>query len=269
MFGLFRTKPLLDEVTTQWLFDSYAWALRNFGSDIFYEDTILVTPSNRHFPDKLDDVDEMAAKVFERVKQYAGLQHWACELVAQEPDVNPIVMPTVILRGAPRGPAGTFSVSKEEETMAKVVITYNPDQVGDPGPLVATFAHELAHYLSCAEAAEPPPGGEKYWEYATDLLAVFMGFGLFLANSAFSFSQYTGVQTQGWSAENRGYMSQYELTYALAIFCVLKGISNQEVERFLKRSLFSFYKKAIKEISNKPEIVGQLKSITKPLKGNQ
>jgi len=60
VFGLFNKKPLLDENTIQWLFDSYAWALDNFGSDIFKEETILVTPTDKYFPDKVDNIDEMA-----------------------------------------------------------------------------------------------------------------------------------------------------------------------------------------------------------------
>jgi hypothetical protein len=263
VFGLFSKKSLLDPSTTQWVFDSFGWALNNFGSDIFYEDTILVTPTNEHFPDQIEDAEEMASKVFQRVKKYAGMENWECELQAQEPDGNPIVAPTIVVNNAPRGPAGTFSVTGEEEQ--KITITYNPDQVRNPEMLVATFAHELGHYLS-GIAKEHPPGGEELWEPATDILATFMGFGLFLANSAFSFNQYTDVNSQGWSTQSQGYLSQYELTYSLAIFCVLKGIEISEVEKHLKNTLRSFFKKAVKEITNTHEALGMLKEINRPMK---
>lgn len=263
VLGLFNRKPLLDPNTTQWLFDSYGWALNNFGSDIFYEDTILVTPTNAHFPDQIENAEEMASKVFQRVKTYAGMENWECELQVQKPDENPVVAPTIVIKNVPRGPAGTFSVTGENEQ--KIIITYNPDQVKNPVMLVATFAHELGHYLS-GIAKEHPPGGEELWEPATDLLAIFMGFGLFLANSAFSFNQYTDVGTQGWSTQSQGYLSQYELTYALAIFCILKEIKISEVEKHLKSALRSFYRKSVKEINNKQEALGVLKAIKSPMK---
>lgn len=263
VFRLFSKKSLLDQNTTQWLFDSYGWALKNFGSDIFYEDTILVTPTNEHFPDKIEDAEEMASKVFQRVKKYAGMESWDCELQAQEPDGNPVVAPTIVIKNAPRGPAGTFAVTGEEDQ--KIIITYNPDQVRNPVMLVATFAHELGHYLS-GIAKEHPPGGEELWEPATDLLATFMGFGLFLANSAFSFSQFADVSSQGWSTQSQGYLSQYELTYALAIFCVLKEIEMPEVEKHLKNTLRSFFNKAIKEISKNQDALDTLKAINSPIK---
>ncbi|MDX6851136.1 hypothetical protein SCD92_17290, partial [Gilvimarinus sp. SDUM040013] len=56
-----------------------------------------------------------------------------------------------------------------------------------PTQLVATFAHELSHYLTCT-ANEPPPGGWDNWEFATDIAATFLGFGVFMANSSFNFS---------------------------------------------------------------------------------
>jgi hypothetical protein len=263
LFDIFRKNSLLDPGTTQWLFDSYAWALKNFGSDIFYQDTILVTPTEEHFPDKIEDAKEMASKVFQRVKKYAGMENWDCELLAQEPDENPVVAPTIVIKNAPRGPAGTFSVTDGEDQ--KIIITYNQDQTRNPVMLVATFAHELGHYLSSI-AKEHPPGGEELWEPATDLLATFMGFGLFLTNSAFSFSQFTDVNSQGWSAQRQGYLSQYELTYALAIFCVLKDIEISEVEIHLKSTLRSFYKKAVKEINKNQETLATLKAINSPMK---
>ena len=140
------------------------------------------------------------------------------------------------------------------------MITFNPADVRDPQSLVATFAHELAHYLGCT-AEIPPPGGDKNWEYATDLLAVVMGFGIFLANASVQFSQFTGPTTQGWSSRSRGYLSESELVYTLAVFCLLKGIDRKQVEPHLKWSLHSIYKKAIKELESPPDAIARLRAI--------
>ena len=57
---LLKPKACLDEESTLWLFDTFAWALRNLDARVFYDETILVTPSNQHFPGTEDSVHGMA-----------------------------------------------------------------------------------------------------------------------------------------------------------------------------------------------------------------
>ena len=253
----FSSRPVLDEGTTAWLFDAYAWALESFGSDKFFQHTELVLPNDQFFPDKLEAVDDVAETLFTRVREHAGMAEWPCRLVAQEEDIDPVVAPAVLLKGAPSGPAGTFSVDVRRN---EVQISYNPSQLGRPEALIATFAHELAHYLGHS-VEEAPPGGDDFEEYATDLLAVFMGFGVFLANSAFTFSQYTDVHSQGWSAHSQGYLSEEQLTYALAMFLALKGMDKETVEPYLDRNLRKVLKRSLREIGRKTEGMERLRAI--------
>ncbi|MDH3975364.1 MAG: hypothetical protein OEV42_13870 [Deltaproteobacteria bacterium] len=247
MFSFFNKKPLIEEEISNWIILAFEWALKNYGSDVFHNETILVTPSSKHFPEKLSSPDEMVTYTFEQVRKYAGMENWPCKLQAQEDDINPVVAPTIVLKGAPSGPGGTFQYSDE------AVITYNTNLINRPEPLAATFAHELAHYLS-GIAKEPPPGGEEYWEHATDLTAIFLGFGIFLANSAFTFEQFTSVDSQGWSSSRQGYMTEQEILYSLALFCVLKNIEISEVIPYLDSHLRGFFKKCYKELQGSEHI---------------
>lgn len=261
MFGRRASKRLLlDPGTTAWIFDGYAWALAQFGTDVFYESTTLVLPSADFFPvARSNDPEDIAREIFESAKTYAGLAEWPCELVAQDPNPDAVVAPTVVMQGAPVGPAGTISASE-----SVVTITYDPGQVSRPQSLVATFAHELAHFLGFT-AREAPPGGHDFEEYVTDLLSVFLGFGIFAANSAFEFNQYTGVESQGWSVSSQGYLSQYELTYCLAIFLELKGLPDADAMSYLDRPLRKFLKKAQKELGGpQAEEIERLKAIHAP-----
>ena len=70
-----RKKPLIEPEAAAWIQDCYAWALRSFGTDIFYDETLLVTPTTEHFPDQAGDPGEMASLLFARVKQYAGMDN--------------------------------------------------------------------------------------------------------------------------------------------------------------------------------------------------
>jgi hypothetical protein len=142
----------------------------------------------------------------------------------------------------------------------KAVITYNPAMVCRPQALVATLAHEVAHYLG-RTADCPPPGGEKNWEYATDLLAVFTGFGLFLANSAIEFQQFTGYNNQGWSSRTLGYLSEFELVYCLAVFCTLKKIERERLLPYRKSFLIPVYDDCLKDLRRKAGVVAELAQI--------
>jgi hypothetical protein len=106
---------------------------------------------------------------------------------------------------------------------------------------VATLAHELGHFL-ISDIRTPPPGGHSILEFATDLAAVFLGFGVFLANSSFVFSQYQGGGVRGWSADNRGYLSEPQLVHAFAIFTVLSKSDPRRAVPYLDRHLRRPYK---------------------------
>jgi hypothetical protein len=135
------------------------------------------------------------------------------------------------LKPIDHAPAGTFGTDGNE-----VVITYQPADVADPAKLIATFIHELAHYLLATRRSESP-GGEDLHEYTTDLMTVYLGFGVFQANAAFNFSQHQDVMSQGWQYSRMGYLSERAFVFALAIFLELRGEGSDDANRFLKSHL--------------------------------
>jgi len=254
MLGFFKNTALLDEDTTDWLFDVYAWALRHFDSEVFYQETLLVTPTNQHFPGEGGGSDK-ARFIFEKVKVYAGLGHWPCELVTDESFVSPsvpILADTVGLRGS----TGITPVIGEDSPSFPV--PYDPALIARPEALIASYAHTLSHYLG-STCQEPPPGGKENWPQVTEVLAVFMGFGLMFANSAYVSSIRSCGSCQTPTANRPVFLSQYELVYSLAIFSVLKGIPNKEVTPYLKKTLHTFYKKAVKNVTARKQVLGGLR----------
>ncbi len=253
MFSIFRTKPLLSEEDLEFQIATYGWLLRNFGQQHFHNNASLILPTREFFPSEVTSADEASIETFNRVKRYAGMEHWPCTLVAQEEDVSPRIAPTVAIQNKPNGPLGTFQAAPE----SGVTISYNPSLTAQPMQLVATLAHELSHYLT-STAAEAPPGGWDNWEFATDITATFLGFGIFMANSAFNFRQYTDSDSQGWQVSGSGYLSEAEHIFALAIFLKLKGIPLTEAQSHLKPSLRKPLRKAAKELSSLMIIDNQL-----------
>jgi hypothetical protein len=112
-------------------------------------------------------------------------------------------------------------------------ITYNPASLADPASLVATFAHELSHCL-IPTARTAPPGGRELEEHATDLAAMFMGFGVLMANSAKSFDQFQNCGEMGWQMQAQGYLSENALTTGRALFVVASGADAVDAEAALK-----------------------------------
>ncbi len=255
MLGIFKVKPLLSVQDIGFQVDTYKWLLKNFGGKDFYEETKLVLPTKEFFPSSVNSEDEAALETFNAVKKFAGMDDWPCKLECQEEDINPLVAPTIAIQNIPNNPLGTF----EAKSQSEIVITYNPSIVGNPTQLVATYAHELAHYLT-GSGSEEPPGGWENWEFATDIAATFLGFGIFMASSAFNFSQYTDVDSQGWQYSRNGYLSEEEHIFSLAIFIELKKIPIESVSSFLKPSLNKMLKRAMKEIKQL-NLISELESV--------
>jgi len=256
MLSLFKNTELLDEYTIEWLFDTYAWALRNFDSDVFYNDTLLVTPTNQHFSGEGQGAegDDKANFIFSKVKEYAGLGHWPCQLVDAESFV-PITVTQLAETSGLRGAKGIIPVIDHAENTFP--IQYDPGLLARPEALIASYAHTLSHYLG-STAQQAPPGGTENWPQLTEVLSVFMGFGLMFANSAHVNTIRSCGSCQTPVVNRQAFLSQYEIVYALAIFTVLKQIPNKKVTPYLKKTLHTFYKKAVKDVTRRKQALEDL-----------
>ncbi len=260
MFGLLRSKPLLDEESAQWIFDVYHWALTNLGSDVFQEETRLVLPSSEDFPGRADSLHGMARLIFDQVVAHAGMGHWPLELV--EPG-QPTFGDAASLRmqGPLRGRSA--NAAQAVEPAARLSLAYTPALVNEPEALIAEFAHQLAHLLA-TQVDEAPPGGHENWPYLTELLGGFMGFGLMFANTAFKAPRGGCGSCAVGVAQRASFLSQYDLTYALALFSILKDIRPREVLPHLRKPLRPFFKGAVKEIERRAEALEALQTVGQP-----
>ncbi len=253
MFGLFENKPVLEESQAQWLFDVYAWSLDNFDANVFYNNTVLVLPTNEFFPGRVDSQQGMAELIFDKVKSYACISHWPTSVVDQSICAIPNA-PKIEVEGSLREPNALVDDSVAEEH--RLQIPYNPQQVSNPEGMVASFAHISAHYMG-QMAKQPPPGDPEFWPHVTEVLATYLGFGLMFANSAYTFKG-SCASCYNPNANRDAYLSEQQSVYSLAIFAVLKQIPNKEITPHLKGHLRSFYKKAVKEIKGRQQDLAML-----------
>lgn len=197
---------------------------------------------------------ERALHIFSCVKKLADMNDWPCALVPQAERVNRRVGEFAVLK-IEKGdlPVGTFSISQDKAT-----ITYDPATVATPARLVATLAHELSHYKLHTLAAWLP-GGREMHEFATDLMAVFLGFGLFTANQAFNFRQHGDAYGQGWQTSGLGYLRERDGAFALAIFCNLRDEPVAQLKRKLKPHLFADTMAAARYLQKNPRLLAAMR----------
>jgi hypothetical protein len=246
---LFGKGRFLDRDTEDWHFETWAWLKRNLRGDL--AKTPLVLPNRDFFTPTKAQGHERALYAFERVKVVMGMSDWPCELVADDGPGGPQkVGDLLIVQGTGR-PAGTFSAKE-----GVVTIVYAADLVQEPMQLVATFAHELSHYL-LASVTEPPPGGWELHELATDLAVAYCGFGVFGANSAFQFERYQTSGGHGWKSRRSGYLSERTWALALATFLALTGRQGAASD-WMKPGLRDVVRAAEKYLAKRPDLLQPL-----------
>jgi hypothetical protein len=248
VFG--RAGSFVDEDVEAWHLDCWAWLIRCAGGIDNLEKAPLILPTREFFPATEQAGHAKAEFIFELVKKHCGMQEWPVKLVAQRETAERVATFGTVQNF---GPAGTFQTDGKRAT-----ITYDPRHTKEPINLIATFSHELGHYLN-GGFPEAPPGGWGLVEPATDVTAAFLGFGLFCANSAFHFTNTQDFESQGWSTSKFGYITEAEWVLSLAIFCAFTREDTKMASQYLKPHLAKQFSKAVKYVEKagvKDMIVG-------------
>ena len=244
--GFFGPSLSIPRDEVEWQLATFGWLARAFPA---FASRPLVTPTNRFFPVTDTRGHDRARELFDATRRAAGLEDWPCDLREGQRSRPSLVGETSLLRHDREPPAGTFHWERGV-TEPCAVISYNPDAVARPMDLVATFAHELGHLLLSA-TREPPPGGRDLEELATDIATVYLGFGIFQANSAQSFGQYHEAGVQGWSMSRQGYLSEPALLVALAIFEGSRVSGGAAATSHLKPALARAYPRTVRALGGR------------------
>ncbi len=246
----FKRKHLLDADTAAWHLENFEWLVRCWAPGGSFAASRLVLPQAAFFPVQGETGHALAELLLRHVQDHAHMADWPMVL---QPGPDGIKRGYSLAEVAPtREVLGTFSF---DETGARV-LTYAPHLLADPPSLIATLAHEVAHALlhSAPHERVCEPDEE---EFLTDLTAVYLGFGVFMANNVFSFGQFRadGIGTQGWSSERRGYLPEADLVFALALFIALKQIDPAPARAALKPHLAGQLDHALKDLKDyEPQI---------------
>jgi hypothetical protein len=248
MLGWISRADLPEDATVDWLFDVFAWLLEETGGyHAFRARAKLVLPTDEFFPVSANlERHDLALALFTAAREHAGLAGRPCKLIPHEegPAIRDLLGDVPYGESSNERAAGAFHGAAATEGL----ISYAPSGLRDPEAFVATMAHELGHYIIHSFSG-PAPGGEEAREPATDICAIFLGFGVFTANAAFRFEQHQTAFTQGWSYRRLGYLGERPLSYSLAIFLALRGLDVRAVAGKLRDNPYGYVKTALKHLA--------------------
>ena len=208
----FRLKPksFLDASRRDWQFAAFGWMLRQSGGHAKFLESPLVLPTEEFFPDRGMKGHAGVAALFRRVRDHAGMADWPCTVQAE-----------------------TDEPAAAAETQGIRVFTYRRAGL-EPMALVAGFACNFARYL-IETFDEAAPGGDVCAESAPELAAVFMGFGVFMANAA--------------ARQGHFRLSEGELAHALALFCLLRQMPPESADPHLNPHLRKYVRLAARDLA--------------------
>ncbi len=257
MFGLFAKKLPIDEDEFEWICACCKWFSQEFDGMDRLKRTPAILANSAFFPRSTLTGEDRAKEIFHQVAVHADLTDWPCVLEPYDGERPMEVGPGLGLRHTSEpSPAGTFSYED-----GQYLIRYDFALLTRPHDLIATFAHELSHYL-LHSTQSLPPGGEELEEHATDLGAVFMGFGGFMTNSARNFSQFQTAESQGWENRQQGYLSELALTTAYALMTLLTDSDRNLAMIELKPYLQKPFNSALQVIEKRfPDLASSIEAI--------
>jgi hypothetical protein len=220
----------------------------------------LLQPDPRFFPDPSEARPEGLPRLLARLQQFTQLDHLriATRVLDDRRREAPAPLPDAGLVHR-EGFAGCFHYSS-----GRYEIQVVSSMFADPICLVGTLGHELGHVFlhhrlrigltrsrrqSGAKAAPPD------LEPLTDLAATYLGFGLFVCESAFRFRSWSDGLSEGWSASKFGYLSQAEAAFALGLFLVMRKTPPPEALGQVGASARAYLNRALEFFEEQDEIV--------------
>jgi hypothetical protein len=226
MLGFSPKLPVVDEEGF-WVDEGFVRLGQILGRSRLME-TKVILPDAKHFPDAYDRTEAAAETLFQRVCNYMQVDQERIKLEIF-PDETEELSETSHWGIAPGRHADGLHIRDEDAEEDRVVIALRSTLLKDPFVLVATVAHELGHVilLDGGHMDRSTPDHEPM----TDLLTVFLGFGMFTANSAARFKQYDHAGWHGWSMRRLGYLPQEVYGYALARFAAERGLFDRNPAR--------------------------------------
>lgn len=148
--------------------------------------------------------------------------------------------------------------SRGWDAQPRMLIAIQAAHLNDPLCLVAVMAHEVGHAILLGGGLLNPEPDDH--ELLTDLLTVFLGFGVFTSNASGRFKQWHDERQSGWSMQRIGYLSEEVFGYALAVFAQKRGENKPDWEEHLSTNVRTYFRRSCSWLAANSTAVTALKS---------
>jgi hypothetical protein len=249
MLGFSPKLPVTPE-ERQWVDDGFIRLEKLLGRRRMLEAKVVL-PIADDFPDQYEENASGAERLFRRVCLYMGVDYRQVqfEVFPDETEELQKILPS--WSGNPgkmaaglyfHGDIGESEAQKINPEEGRMMIAIRSTQLKDPLVLVATVAHELGHAILLGRGLMNRETADH--EPMTDLLTVFLGLGIFSANSAARFKQFQDDRRQGWSMQRLGYLPEEVYGYALARFARERGEEKALWAKYLSTNVRAYFRRS-------------------------
>lgn len=221
----------------------------------------VILPAAEDFPDVYDKTPEAAALLFQRICGYMKVDRSTIDLEVFSDETEELRSTLPHWSGQSPGCAGFYTHDGADgyEPGKRMLVAIRSTQLRDPQDLVATMAHELGHVILLGGGLMSSTMPDH--EPMTDLLTVFLGLGIFTANSAGRFTQWQDDRQYGWSMRRLGYLPEEIYGYALAKFALERGEHKPQWAKHLSTNVRAYCNRSRKWLAKNPDYIPREKPI--------
>jgi tetratricopeptide (TPR) repeat protein len=240
MFGWFESESPLTAEQRRWIEERFTWLRKEFGEERLRG--VVVTPTEQFFPDRYAPTAEGAATLLDRLCSYMGVERARIDLeLYTSPSADDVATAfNPMLRRE-------YALGAFQEERGRIVMWLERSRLCEPHSVVSTLAHELGHVHLLADGRCDPNTPDH--EPLTDLLAVYFGLGVFVANNAIREVNWRSGNWEGWSMARQGYLSIAEYAYALALYARSRGEHRPRWAKFLRPDVRGLFKTESKHLA--------------------
>jgi hypothetical protein len=199
---------------------------------------MVILPRPEFFPDPYHETESDARRILDRVCGYMRLDPTTIRMSLYD-ESDPNAGNPIFSGQRQQGTAGLY---QPEGRYYRIWIEVS--NLHDPLALIATMTHELGHIHLLGHGRIQSDADDH--EPLTDLLTVFLGLGVFTANSVIREHSWFEGGYSGWSISRRGYLGMAAYGYAFAKFARCRSETWPDWADELRPDVHSAFKQAMR-----------------------
>ncbi len=204
-----KNKLPVTDADKKWVERDLIW-LSEVLEPVYFKSLSTLKPTDFEGGTKLNEDD--AEQILQKMISIMNIDGWEIRLMyfsnrSAKYTEGIVETPSEKLKGSWNSATGKYV----DNGLGNKEIWIEERQLDDLQSFVSTLAYELATFklMNEYDAKDKDP-------LLASLMAVAYGFGIFMGNSYFNFSQWTGSSHQGWSMRKTGYLPEQVIAYAIA-----------------------------------------------------